>query len=63
MEKLVTGKKLLKGFRESKQIEFQKLASTESFENRGRISIYLISQLLEDVNDAFEGAEEYLKEL
>jgi len=56
-------KKLLKEFRESKQVEFQKLASTESFENRGRISIYLISQLLEDVNDAFEGAEEYLKEL
>jgi len=56
-------KKLFKEFRESGHVKFQKLASTESLESLGYISLHLLSQLFEDVNDAFEGAEEYLKEL
>ncbi|QMU53779.1 MAG: hypothetical protein GKS07_01945 [Nitrosopumilus sp.] len=56
-------KKLFKEFRESRQIKFQKLASTESLENVGYISLHLLSQLFEDVNDAFEDADEYLKEI
>ena len=55
-------KKLIKEFRE-KHKEFQKLASTESFETIGHIALYLLSQLLEDTNDAFEDTEEYLKGL
>ena len=55
-------KKLIKEFRERNE-GFQKLASTESLESIGHIALYLISQLLEDTNDAFEDAEKYLKEL
>ena len=56
-------KKLLKEVRETGMVELQKLNSTESIKDLGHIALDLLSSRLEDVNDAFENVEEYLKEL
>ena len=55
-------RKLLKEIIQTRPIEFQKLASTESIKNLGHISLYLLSSRLEDVNNAFEDVERFLKE-
>ena len=56
-------RKLLKEIKETYSIEFQKITSTESIKDLGHMSLYLLSSRLSDVNNAFDDAEKYLKEL
>lgn len=56
-------RKLLKEIKETYSIEFQKVTSTESIKDLGHMSLYLLSSRLSDVNNAFDDAEKYLKEL
>jgi len=56
-------KKLFEEIIQTRPIEFQKLASTESINDLAQLSLYVLSENYKDVDDAFEDVEEYLKEL
>jgi len=56
-------KKLMKEIVETRPIEFQKLASKESVNDLGMLSLYVLSENYKTVDGAFEDVEEYLKEL